>query len=535
MNSYLLTLGVPEGVARSIAFVKKLSQPIFTERDGSVEIAFTSELSLELYRTKVSVEKKKRGCTGSVTRCSSTATSSTATSSNDVPPATEAPTTTLAMRTSLASVKEACAALSSGEKHALMVWLALDAEMHRANPVIEAMLSEKRKMAMGFSSLLAGDWGTIEAPLDPGTRCGCKCGCNVWGVGGKLCFVCKQVLCPQCHPAGRPPRAAHCAKDMLHFENINPSHSCYFYTKPAADGNTRQCCHNCANRPKLVDMPVAPPQRYGSLNYYFNGPFEPMNSQLGPRVLSSIYGELANRDVRLDPRLLYVENVSKDVRFEDLDARRQYPPRWERGFSVIAVLGGPEDSEVRATINMECFMMKPAWKLDGGIKMASEFMKCRDNWGGYVGALIKPQPQVVITTTLLDSTCTFEELNSDVDSYVGDLQIEDGLGPETVAMDDEQRAKEAAHDAEIVELRRMDAEAIKIEEQQREDAVRARMKRDEKKEAADREARRQSFLSNATLEDEGDLNDFSTALARKRTADEAALVERARGKQRRSS
>jgi len=326
---------------------------------------------------------------------------------------------------------------------------------------------------------------------------------------------------------------------MLHFEGFNPSHLWYFYKK-GADGNTGSCCHNCVNRSKLVDMPLEPPQRYGSLNYYFNGPFEPMTaSQLGPRVLSSIYGELANRDVRLDPRLLYVENVCKDVRFEDLDARRQYPPRWERGFSVIAVLGGPEDSEVRATINLECFMMNPAWKLDGGIKMASEFLKCRDNWG-YIGALIKPQPQVVMpiqygTTALLDSTCTFEELNSDVDSYVGDLQIEDGLGPETVAMDDEQRAKEAAHAADIVELHRMDADAIKIEEQQRADAVRVRMKRDEAKEAADREARRQSFLSNATLEDEGDLNDIVTAFARKRNADKAALMDRARGKHHRSS
>jgi len=262
-------------------------------------------------------------------------------------------------------------------------------------------------------------------------------------------------------------------------------------------------------------------------------------SQLGPYVLSSIYGELANRDVRLDPRLLYVENVRKDVRFEDLDARRQYPPRWERGFSVIAVLGGPEDSEVRATISMECFMMNPVWKLDGRIKMASEFLKCRDNWG-YIGALIKPQPQVVMpiqygTTALLDSTCTFEELNSDVDSVVVDLQIEDGLGPETVAMDDEKLAKEAAHAADIVELRRMDAEATKTAEQERTDAVRVRMKRDAAKQAVDREARRQSFLSDATPEDERDVNDIEAALARKRNADEAALVERARGKQHRSS
>ena len=131
------------------------------------------------------------------------------------------------------------------------------------------------------------------------------------------------------------------------------------------------CCHYCVDRQKLFDLPLKPPKRYESLEYYFNGPFEPATAQ---RTLSSMYGgELANRDVQLDPRLLYVENVYKEVRFVEPDARRRRPCRWERGFSVLAVLGGPEESKVSVKINLECFMMNPVWKLDRRIKMASDF------------------------------------------------------------------------------------------------------------------------------------------------------------------
>jgi hypothetical protein len=240
MNSYLLTLGVPEAVARSIGFVKKLDRPIYTEREGSVEIAFMSDVPIEQYRTKVSIQKKRLGCAGSVIKCPtptatssvpapSTATSSTATSST-----VTSSTTTLAVCDRLASVKDACSALSPGDEHALKVWLALRAGTHQAdlnaNPAIEAMLSEKRKMAVGFSSLLASDWGTIEAPYDPGVRCECTCGCGTWGVSQSKCLSCGRFSCSQCHPSGPPPRpvpgttaAARRAKLFMHFDNFNPA------------------------------------------------------------------------------------------------------------------------------------------------------------------------------------------------------------------------------------------------------------------------------------------------------------------------
>lgn len=395
MNSYLLTLGVTVDVARSIGFVKKLDNPVYIEREGSVEIAFTSDVPIELYRTKVSVQKKRLGCVGNVILLPPTP--STATSST----VTEASTTTLAVCTRLAYVKDACSSLSPGDEHALRLWLARRAETHQtdqsANPAIVAMLSEKRKMAMGFSSLPASEWGTVEAPYNPGMRCECTCGCRVWGVDRGRCFSCARFLCPHCHPSGPPPRPApgtleaeDRAKLFLDFEQFNPADRWRFYKK-YTDGLVNRCCHECVNKPKLIGVPE-PPSRYGSLYYYFNGPFEQKSESC---TLDPMYGVLANRDVRLDPRLLYVENLYKHVRFEDVDARRQYPLRWERGFTVLAVLGGLEDSKVTASINLECFMMNPVWKLDGGIKMASEFMTLRANWD-CVGLLIKTQPLIVL-------------------------------------------------------------------------------------------------------------------------------------------
>ena len=61
MNSYMMTLSVTEEFARSIAFVKKLSQPIYEECNGSVEITFNSDLSIGALRTKIAVEKSKWG------------------------------------------------------------------------------------------------------------------------------------------------------------------------------------------------------------------------------------------------------------------------------------------------------------------------------------------------------------------------------------------------------------------------------------------------------------------------------------------
>ena len=68
----------------------------------------------------------------------------------------------------------------------MMVWLALEVEKDQADrnviPVFAAMLSEKRKMAVGLTSFLASDWvRLIEAPFDPGMPCECNCGCRTWG------------------------------------------------------------------------------------------------------------------------------------------------------------------------------------------------------------------------------------------------------------------------------------------------------------------------------------------------------------------
>ena len=191
-----MTLSVTEEFARSIAFVKKLNQPIYKECDGSVEITFNSDLSVGALRTKIAVEKSKWGGTGKVVRCPSSTTPSpmhtmAPSSSSCVPvvlsPPLSAPpprvgqdaaTTTIAVSSRLLAVKEECSLLSPGDKHALLVWLALEIEKwpSQSTPAIDAMLGEKREMAVGFTSLLASDWGVIEAPFDPGMPCECNCG-----------------------------------------------------------------------------------------------------------------------------------------------------------------------------------------------------------------------------------------------------------------------------------------------------------------------------------------------------------------------
>ena len=288
----------------------------------------------------------------------------------------------VATRSSVQDIQRLAHGMSMTECRSLAVHFALlGAPNVCINDGVHALLAAKRAAAVAFAGC-AKAWPELMAPHvrlappPPPMQCQCRCGCDnmvmsLVGCYGPNCLQPMRTVCKQCMP-------------------------------------TPSRCHVCRDEPKNTSL--APESvtisRPDPLIWYFNEDW-------------GIVWLRENRDVRLDPPLLDVLRVTKNLMLY-ADKRKVLPFDWELAFTLRCQLQDPIGGCAEVTINLKAFVQNPVWARHPMVEyiktwLPSHFEFQGDLWKDRAAYVAPPSPRsppyINETATWAESTVHIEEVD----------------------------------------------------------------------------------------------------------------------------
>ena len=256
-----------------------------------------------------------------------------------------------------------------------------------------ALLAAKRAAAVAFTGC-AKDWPELMAPHvryappPPPTKCQCRCGCDSMVDCRTQCFGvgCYRMVCDQC-------------------------------VTPRSTRSTM--CHVCRKVPKNTSVALKPSvalergvrvstQPINPLGWYFNDDWD-------------IGWLRENRDVRLDPPLLDVLRVTKNLMLY-ADKRKVLPFDWELAFTLRCQLQDPVGGYAEVVMNLKAFVQNPVWASHPMVEyiktwLPSHFDFTGDLWKDRAAYVAPPSPRtppyINETATWAESTVHIEEVDGE--------------------------------------------------------------------------------------------------------------------------